>query len=1238
MDITADPSDRVTPGSTITFTASAAGGTGDYEYKFYFKGPSTDNSWQVVQDYSASNSWTWQTGTDNLCKNDVKVYARSTDSCEHKEAYKYIYVTVTPESATDVSITADPSDTVTPGSTITFTASAAGGTGDYEYKFYRKGPSTGDSWQVVQDYSASDSWTWQTGTDDLCNNYIKVYARSTGSCAHKEAYKYIHVTVTPEPATDVTLSALPSASTPAGGTVTVKAVADGGTGEYQYKFYLKGPSTDHNWLLVRDYSSADTWIWQTTINDAGAYEIKAKARSLGSCAYHEAYAYIYYTLTEPATNVSINADPVEIPSGGSSVLTWQSTQAETASIDQGIGTVPVNGTIDVSPIETTTYTITVTGTEGSATASVTVAMANTPPTANPGSVTTTEDTSISITLTGSDTDNDPLTYQVGSTPGHGTLSGTVPDLTYTPDANYNGPDSFAFTATDGHTESDIATISITVLPVNDPPLAVDDAYTTDENQPITTGNVLANDMDNDGDDLAISGFTQAANGTVTSHGDGTFTYTPNSGFSGSDSFDYTVSDGNGGSDTATVTIQVIAGSLDVTITSPAEGAQFTTDTITVTGSVSNTNAAVFVNGVAATVNGNEFTAENVPLVPGANTISVLAEDGTHTAVASITVMLLTAIDLEPVQIEITAIPENDGSLKVSGQATVTVANNGSSDVTTPYHIVLFEDTNVSGSYEETEDNLLGQETVPIGPGAGEATNIPIEFVGELLFRDNRMHVFVDSTDDVEESDEANNITATQAGGIDLSASLLRLDDAACPDGVTLIVRIGNAGSVSIPQGVSVAFYDGEPGNGGVLIGTVLSTQALEPGHYEDLTLQWTEPSASVRSIYARADDDGTGTGLYDEVNEENNRVVSPLAICTAPPATEGISGQVIDAVTGDFLSGAAVFLHTDDGGQPGAMIDQYTSDEHVGFVFSGLNAGTYFLSADLQGYMTGERRVILASGETLTHQDIVLSPVLGSDEFRIVLTWGEQPADLEAHLTAPNPDGCRHHCFYWNEEIAGAHLDLDDKDSYGPETITITQKDPGTYRFYVHDFTNRLSSSSNALADSEATLTVYSGAGDDPMTFPVPSGPGTVWHVFNLDGETGAVTPIDKLTYQSHPGQVDFPQITSTPLRRVILGEAYTYQVMAVDPDLGTLLYSIVKGPTGMTIDPLTGLVEWTPTSAQGGRWHEIEIRVDDGRCGQDTQIFRIYVTYLPSVQFTISPCPGINPGGDITLTSMPLN
>ena len=111
---------------------------------------------------------------------------------------------------------------------------------------------------------------------------------------------------------------------------------------------------------------------------------------------------------------------------------------------------------------------------------------------------------------------------------------------------------------DGNGGTDTATVSVTVNAVNDAPDAVDDLLTTNEDTPITTGNVLGNDTDADGNALSVSGFTQPAHGSAAYNNDGTFTYTPTTDYSGSDSFTYTVDDGSGGTDTATINVTVNA--------------------------------------------------------------------------------------------------------------------------------------------------------------------------------------------------------------------------------------------------------------------------------------------------------------------------------------------------------------------------------------------------------------------------------------------------------------------------------------------------------------------------------------------------------------------------------------------------------------------------------------------------------------------------------------------------------
>jgi len=187
-----------------------------------------------------------------------------------------------------------------------------------------------------------------------------------------------------------------------------------------------------------------------------------------------------------------------------------------------------------------------------------------PPNAQDDAATTDEDTPVDVHVLAndSDPDDDPLTvgdYDSSSTQG-GTVTCTAAGVcTYTPPRDFHGTDTFTYTASDGHGGTGVATVTITVNPVNDPPRALDDAATTPAAVPVQV-NVLANDSDPDGDPLTVSGYDSSSTqgGPVSCTGAGVCTYTPPAGFTGTDVFTYTASDGHGGTDTASVSITVTA--------------------------------------------------------------------------------------------------------------------------------------------------------------------------------------------------------------------------------------------------------------------------------------------------------------------------------------------------------------------------------------------------------------------------------------------------------------------------------------------------------------------------------------------------------------------------------------------------------------------------------------------------------------------------------------------------------
>lgn len=183
---------------------------------------------------------------------------------------------------------------------------------------------------------------------------------------------------------------------------------------------------------------------------------------------------------------------------------------------------------------------------------------NDPPVAVADGFVFTEDTALAGNVLANDSDpnGDALSASVVTGPAHGTLAlNGNGSFTYTPDADWNGPDSFVYRASDGKGGTADATVTLTGTPVDDPARATDDGYATAAGTPLVVAaaqGVLANDSDPEGNPFTASLVTGPANGTLTLNPDGSFSYTPNAGFQGQDSFTYAVT----GGDTATATIAV----------------------------------------------------------------------------------------------------------------------------------------------------------------------------------------------------------------------------------------------------------------------------------------------------------------------------------------------------------------------------------------------------------------------------------------------------------------------------------------------------------------------------------------------------------------------------------------------------------------------------------------------------------------------------------------------------------
>ncbi len=351
-----------------------------------------------------------------------------------------------------------------------------------------------------------------------------------------------------------------TSSDPPHGTVVVTG---GGTGlTYKPDANYNGPDSFTYTIsdgLLTDSATVDVTV--TSVNDAPSFTKggdQAVAEDAGA-----------QSVPNWATDMSPGPDD---ESGQTLSFSATNTNTTLFSVQPSVS---LGGTLAYTPAAnasgSATITLTLTDTGGTAngglnasseTFSISVSALNDGPDAVDDVAIVAEDAvATAIPVRSNDTDvdaGDTLLIETSSDPPHGTVvvTGGGTGLTYKPDANYNGPDSFTYTISDGLL-TDSATVDVTVTSVNDAPVADDEAQTVAEDATATAIDVLLGDTDVDGDTLHVVSTSDPPHGTVAITGGGTgLTYQPDADYNGADSFTYTINDGHAGGDAALVAVTV----------------------------------------------------------------------------------------------------------------------------------------------------------------------------------------------------------------------------------------------------------------------------------------------------------------------------------------------------------------------------------------------------------------------------------------------------------------------------------------------------------------------------------------------------------------------------------------------------------------------------------------------------------------------------------------------------------
>jgi len=212
-----------------------------------------------------------------------------------------------------------------------------------------------------------------------------------------------------------------------------------------------------------------------------------------------------------------------------------------------------------------------------------------------------------------------------------------------------------------------------------------------------------------------------------------------------------------------------------------------------------------------------------------------------------------------------------------------------------------------------------------------------------------------------------------------------------------------------------------------------------------------------------------------------------------PPIGGSLRGKVVNAINNAPVPNALV-------GIAGTSLST-RADAEGNFRIDGTPVGSNPVEVAADGFTAVRFERALSAGEEDSVR-VALSPGLEEGQIRIVLTWGREPQDLDAHLEGPLPDGQPFHVSHRNmgnlQQDEFVRLDTDNQGGWGPETITVLGVAPGTYRYYVHDYTHRDDLQSDALSTSGAEVRLYQRG--QQSTFRAEGGrAGNVWEVCTIE-------------------------------------------------------------------------------------------------------------------------------------------
>ncbi|MGA1841276.1 MAG: PKD domain-containing protein [bacterium] len=311
---------------------------------------------------------------------------------------------------------------------------------------------------------------------------------------------------------------------------------------------------------------------------------------------------------------------------------------------------------------------------------------------------------------------------------------------------FNNPGDYlvSLTVTDDDGATSTATKNVSVV-LNMPPEIISTPITTATEDVLYTYDVEA--IDPDGDTLTYS-ITTAPSGMVIDTESGLINWTPTRDQAGTHSVDVLVEDGQGNSDNQQYTIHVIQ---TTTIVPNIIG-------LTQTDAETSITSAILIAGTIELAY-SDTVPEGFVISQDPIAGAIVSIDSTVDFVLSLGVA---DIDLEPTSMDTFHVTVDSQTLGITGAVDVVIRNNGTSDVIDSYVLTLFEDINTNKSFDAGIDNVIGILNVPNKPLGENSIEVSVNVSGSMLFNGNLIYTFVDSSNQIDETDEGNNITHSMA--------------------------------------------------------------------------------------------------------------------------------------------------------------------------------------------------------------------------------------------------------------------------------------------------------------------------------------------------------------------------------------------------------------------------------------------------------------------------------------------